>query len=68
MIVIKLHREDAEAIAGDLHRASVNAALDVDNDERQGIASDLNAILRIFNDALEADERNDHADPKGALR
>lgn len=52
-VTIRILREDAEAIAGDLHRASVNAALDVENEERQGIASDLNAILRIFNEALE---------------
>ena len=53
-VTIRLLRDDAENIAGDLHRASVNAALDVENQERQGIASDLNAILGILNEALDA--------------
>lgn len=51
-ITITLLRDDARAMAGDLHRAAVNNALDVDNQERQGIASDLNAILAVFNQAL----------------
>ena len=46
-VTIRLLRDDAEAIAGDLHRASVNAVLDTENQERQGIASDLNAILDL---------------------
>jgi len=53
-VTIRLLRDDAEAIAGYLHRASVNAVLDTENQERQGIASDLNAILAIFNEALES--------------
>lgn len=49
---IRLGREEAEAIAGDLSRAATEAASDTESDEAQGIASDLEAVLRLFERAL----------------
>lgn len=55
-INISLSREEARMMAGDLSRASANVVADVGDEERQGIASDLNAILAVFNVALEEGE------------
>lgn len=53
-VTITLARATAEAMAGDLHDAAHNAAHSPYTQERQEIASDLNAILALFNRALGA--------------
>lgn len=52
MLAIELPTEDWEAIHTDVRRAALNAALDVENLERQGIAADMNRLAEIIEAAL----------------